>query len=75
MVWGCASYRGVSELVIVDGTMKSTDYIDILDHYLLDSVENMFRDPMIQILYQHENAPEHIAHSVQTWLKAIRDRP
>lgn len=68
MVWGCVSYHGVGELVIVDGTMKSTDYIDILDHNLLDSVENMFGDAMIPFIFQHDNAPVHTARNVQTWL-------
>jgi len=34
MQWGCVSYQGVGELIIVDGTMKSTDYIDIMDQNL-----------------------------------------
>ena len=29
---GCVSHNGIGELVILDGTMKGTDYIDILDH-------------------------------------------
>ena len=49
MVWGCVSYHGVGELVIIDGTMKHTDYI--LDHNLLDSVENIFRDVMIPFIF------------------------
>ena len=42
MVWGCVSCHRVNELVIVDDTMKSTEYIYILDHNLLDSVDSMF---------------------------------
>jgi len=42
MLWGCVFYHGVGELVIVDGTKNSNNYIDILDHHLLDSVENIF---------------------------------
>ena len=52
-------YHAVGELVIVDGTMKSTDYIDILDHKLLDSVENMF-------IFQYDNAREKTVRNVQT---------
>ena len=43
------------ELIIVDGTMKSTDYIDILDHNLLDTVGNMFGEAKT-------------ARNVQIWL-------
>ena len=46
MASGCVSNHRVVELVIVDGIVKSSDYIDILDHNLLDSVENTFRDAM-----------------------------
>ena len=51
MVWGCVSYHGVGELVNMDGTMKSTDYTDILDHNLQDSVENMVGDAMIPFIF------------------------
>ena len=32
------SYHAVGQLVVVIGTMQSTDYVDILHHNLLDSV-------------------------------------
>ena len=44
------SYDGVDEFIIMDGIMKSIDYIDILDHNLLDSVENMFGDAKIPFI-------------------------
>ena len=72
MVWGCVSYHGVGELVIVDGTMKNTDYIDILDHNLLDSVQNMFGEAMIPFIFQYDNEPMHTARNVQTWLDEPR---
>ena len=53
MIWGCVSYHGVGELVIMDSTMKSTDYIDSRDQNLLDSVENKFRDAVILFIFQH----------------------
>jgi len=39
VVLECVYYNGVGELVMVDRTMKSTDYIDIVD-----SIETMFGD-------------------------------
>ena len=56
------------ELVIVGDIMKSIDYIDILDHNLLDSAENIFVDGMIPFIFQHGNGPVHIARNMQTWL-------
>jgi len=62
MVWGSTSYDRVAELVIVDGTI----YIDILDHMLLDLVQNMFEDAMIPFIFKHANPPIHTACNVQT---------
>ena len=36
--------------------MKSIDYIDILDHNLLDSVNNMFGGAMFTFMFQFNNA-------------------
>ena len=66
IVRGCVSYHRVGELIIVDGTMKGTDYIDIRCHNLLDSVGNIFGDTMIPFIFQHGNAPAHTARQVQT---------
>ena len=68
MGWGCVSYHGVGKLVIVDCPMKSTNYIDILVHNYLDSVENMFEDTKNQFIFQHDNAPVHRTRNVKTWL-------
>ena len=35
---------GVGELIVVDDTIKNTEYIDILDYNLLNSVGNTFMD-------------------------------
>ena len=54
--------------MVVDGTMISSDYIEILDHNLLDSVGNMFGDAMIVFIFQYDNASVHTARNVQTSL-------
>ena len=36
---------------LVDSTMKSTYYIDILDHNLLDSAGNIFGDARIPFIF------------------------
>ena len=43
---------------------ESTDYIDILDHNLLEFVGTMFVDATIPFIFQHDNAPVHISPSV-----------
>ena len=47
----CAFYHRVDELAILADTMKTTGCIDILDHNLLHSVDNMFEDVMIQFIF------------------------
>jgi len=63
-ILSCALYHGVGKLVMVDGTMKSTDYIDILDHYILDCVQNMFGYPIIPFRFQQGNVPVDTTHYV-----------
>jgi hypothetical protein len=58
----------IGELVVVDGTMKSTDYIDIRDRNLLYWVANIIGDVTIPFIFQHDNGPVHTARNVQTWL-------
>ena len=65
MIWGIS----VGELVIVDGTMKNADKIDIVDRNLVNSVERVcFGDAMITCIIQHDNAPENRAHNMQIWV-------
>ncbi len=35
MIWAAMSYRGLSDLYVVDGTLNSERYCNILSHYLL----------------------------------------
>ena len=48
----------------VYGTMKSNDYIDIINHNLQDSAENVFRDAMIPFLFQHDGASVHTGPNI-----------
>ena len=68
ILWGCVSHHGVGKLVIVDDTMKSIHYIDILVNNLVDSFENIFGDAMHSFIFQNGNAPVHIACNMLTWL-------
>ena len=68
MFWGCIGYHGVGELVMVEGNLAHAQYIDILDGYLLQSVENIFGDREHPFVFQDDNAPPHRAHVVQDWM-------
>ncbi|GFT51821.1 HTH_Tnp_Tc3_2 domain-containing protein [Trichonephila clavipes] len=41
MVWGYMSYHGVGRLKIVSGTVKSIDYIEILQNKLLPTARDL----------------------------------
>ncbi|GFV37067.1 hypothetical protein TNCV_2382141 [Trichonephila clavipes] len=67
MVWGCLSSHGVGRLHIVSGTMKTKDYIEILQNTLLPNVRDLFGNQ--SWIFQDDNAPCHRAKVVQKWLK------
>ena len=52
----------------VNGSMTSTDFIDILDNSVLDSVENSWEDADVPFIFQVDISPVHTALKVQTWL-------
>ncbi|GFX85221.1 transposable element Tcb1 transposase [Trichonephila clavipes] len=49
MVWGCMSSHGVGRLHIVSGTVKSMDYIEILQNKLLPTARNLFWESVMDI--------------------------
>ena len=52
----------------MDGTLTHVDYIDILDHNLLDFIENMYLYFIVTFIFQHEDAPVDTARDKQTGL-------
>ena len=59
MVWGCVSSRGVGSLCFLSPkTIVNTEvYIDLLDAYLLLSVDKLFAYD--DFVFQHDLAPPH----------------
>lgn len=68
MAWQCASYHGVRELIIVESTMRNTNYMDNQDHNLLGSIENILVDAKIAFIFHHKKAPTPTACIVVTCL-------
>jgi hypothetical protein len=64
-VWGCFSWNGLGPLIILHGNLNTEQYKDILTHCILSMVEDQFGDD--DCLYQHDNAPYHIARCVREW--------
>ena len=59
MVWGCVSSQGVGSLCFLSPktTVNTEVYIDLLDAYLLPSVDKLFADD--DFVFQHDLAPAH----------------
>ncbi len=66
MVWGCMSSRGTGKMCIVNGTVNSTVYQDILETFLIPSIEDMFGDA--DITFQDDNASCHRSKAVKLFL-------
>lgn len=66
MLWGCFSYHAMGPLVVVDGSLTSSTYIDLLKDCLLPEL-NSCLTPMA---FQQDRAP---AHSAKRTLKFFED--
>ena len=68
MVWGCVSSRGVGSLCFLSPktTVNTEVYIDLLDAYLLPSVDKLFADD--DFVFQHDLAPAHRSYKTAKYL-------
>ena len=57
MIWGCFSRKGVGMVKVVNETMKSESYIDVLKNKLIPSARQMFGDN--EYIFQDDSAPCH----------------
>ncbi|GFU34670.1 hypothetical protein TNCV_1993821 [Trichonephila clavipes] len=67
MVLGCMSSHGVGRLHIVSGTVKTMDYIEILQKKLLPTARDLLG--IQSWIFQDDNAPCHRAKVDQKWLE------
>ncbi|GFV23638.1 uncharacterized protein TNCV_149051 [Trichonephila clavipes] len=63
MVWDCMSSYGVGRLHIVSGTVKTMDYIEILQNKLLPTARDLLGNQTW--IFQDDNAPCQRAKVVQ----------
>lgn len=70
MIWGCMSGKGTGEMAVVKSSINAQVYIDILDSFLIPSIENMFGDG--EIIFQDDNASCHRAKTVKAFLAERR---
>lgn len=65
MVWGCFSWYGLGQLVIVHGYMNALSYLDVLDNAACPSLWQFYGTGPYN--FQHDNAPCHKARIVNAW--------
>lgn len=70
MFWGCIGFHGVGELIEVEQTFNSINYVDMLQEGLPQSIENSFGDRRQNFIFQQDNAPCHSSRYTQTWIEA-----
>lgn len=66
MVWGCMAASGVGNLVFIDSTINSIDYLNILKANLQESVDKLCLGS--SWVFQQDNDPKHTARIVKEWL-------
>ena len=65
--WACMNNEGVGFFKLFDGRLDSQRYLDILDNYLMSSID-IFRKDM-GIIFQQDNAPCHTAKICKQWFE------
>lgn len=65
MVWGAVSAAGVGPLCFIKSRVNAAVYQEILEHYMLPSVEQLYGDD--DFIFQHDLAPAHSAKTTSNW--------
>lgn len=68
MVWGCMGWEGVGRLGEVEGKMNAEQYVDILEHNLLPSMEES-ETPLDDLIFQQDNDPKHTSKRAKRWME------
>ena len=66
MMWGCLTAKGVGYACRIDCNMDSELYVDILEDYLLPTLDfcKMNKE---KIIFQQDNDAKHTSHMAQDW--------
>lgn len=70
MIWACMSSHGRGNICLVNGTVNSAAYIDILQTFLLPTVEHQFGDEAV--VFQDDNASCHRSRAVKSYLQQVQ---
>ncbi len=66
MIWGAMSSAGVGPLCFFKTSVTAPVYQDILEHFMLPSADQHFKDA--DFIFQQDLAPAHTAKSTKSWL-------
>ncbi len=66
MIWGAMSSAGVGPLCFLKTNVTAPVYQDILEHFMLPSADQLFKDA--DFIFQQDFAPAHTAKSTKSWL-------
>jgi len=64
MVWGCFCNNKLGPLVLIEGTLNSDRYIELLEEHLLPYLNNLGIENHI---FQDDNAPCHASNKTKKW--------
>ncbi len=66
MIWVAMSSAGVGPLCFLKTNITAPVYQDILEHFMLPSADQLFKDA--DFIFQQDLAPAHTAKSTKSWL-------
>ncbi len=66
MIWGAMSSAGFGPLCFLKTNITATVYQEILEHFVLPSADQLFKDA--DFIFQQDLAPAHTAKSTKSWL-------
>ncbi len=69
MIWGAVSSAGAGPLCFLKTNVTAPIYQDILQHFMLPSPEQLFKDA--DFIFQQDLAPAHTAKITKSWLNGL----
>ncbi len=66
MIWGCNVIYWCWSIVFFENLRHCTVYQEILEHFMLPSADQLFKDA--DFIFQQDLAPAHTAKSTKSWL-------
>ena len=68
MIWGCFVGNKLGPIALIDGTVNTAVYIDVLGDKFLSFIDALHADGIMNIVYQQDNASPHVSKITRQWL-------